>query len=130
MRFRPIREEDLPALRALTPNPPSPGAVRYFARTGHSFLAEEGEEARGFILAQAVWQGEGVMLWVSRLEAQDEATLKGLLRALLKSGKDTGVHRVALGLDPEDGRLKALLEEEGFGFRLLAQKTLRPDPLG
>lgn len=130
MRFRPFTEEDLPALNRLSPKPLSPGAVRFFARSGHSFLAEEEGEARGFILAQAVWQGEGVLLWVSRLEAQDETALRGLLRALLKSGQDAGVHRVALGLSPEDEGLKALLEEEGFGFRLLAEKTLRPDPLG
>ncbi len=58
MRFRPFTELDLEALNRVAGNRPlSLGAVRHFARTGHSFLAEE-DEPMGFALAQAVWQGE------------------------------------------------------------------------
>ena len=43
MRFRPFTEEDLDRLNRLAgKRPVSLGALRFFARTGHSFLAEEG----------------------------------------------------------------------------------------
>lgn len=127
MRFRPFTEEDLDLLnRVAGERPVSLGALRFFARTGHSFLAEEGEEPLGFALAQAVWQGEGTTLLISRIEGRDEEVLKGLLRAVVKSAYDAGVYEVALHLDPKRKALEKALLMEGFavGPRVLCVPVL------
>ncbi len=128
MRFRPPREEDLKALNRLAGEAPlGLGALRFFARSGHTFLAEEGEEVKGFALAQAVWQGEGAMVLLSRLEGEDQATLEGLLRAVVKSALDTGAHTVVFHLDPEKPLHRRALEALGFGVgpKVVAAKVLR-----
>ncbi|WP_243028168.1 DUF1999 family protein [Thermus albus] len=127
MRFRPFSELDLDLLNRVAGNRPlSRGAVRFFARTGHSFLAEEGEEPKGFALAQAVWQGEATTVLVNRVEGQDQATLEGLLAAVVKSAYDAGVYEVALHLDPSREALKRALEAQGFhiGPLVLAVRIL------
>jgi len=79
MQVRPITPDDEPALAALearllarhqTPRT-GPAALRFFARTGHSFVAEEGGRARGFVLAQPLWQGDRATVFVTRLLADD-----------------------------------------------------------
>ncbi|WP_038045922.1 DUF1999 family protein [Thermus caliditerrae] len=127
MRFRPFTELDLDLLnRVAGSRPLSLGAVRHFARTGHSFLAEEGEEPMGFALAQAVWQGEATTVLITRLEGEDQATLEGLLAAVVKSAYDAGVYEVALHLDPERKALAEALRAQGFaiGPLVLAVRVL------
>jgi hypothetical protein len=115
MRFRPFTEEDLDRLNQLAGERPlSLGALRFFARTGHSFLAEEGERPLGFALAQAVWQGEATTVLITRIEGEGEEVLQGLLRAVVKSAYDAGVYEVALHLDPSRKALERALLEEGF----------------
>jgi hypothetical protein len=115
MRFRPFTEEDLDLLnRVAGERPVSLGALRFFARTGHSFLAEKGEEPLGFALAQAVWQGEGTTVLITRIEGEGEEVLQGLLRAVVKSAYDAGVYEVALHLDPKRKALERALLMEGF----------------
>jgi len=115
MRFRPFTEEDLDLLnRVAGERPVSLGALRFFARTGHSFLAEKGEEPLGFALAQAVWQGEATTVLITRIEGEGEEVLQGLLRAVVKSAYDAGVYEVALHLDPSRKALERALLEEGF----------------
>ncbi|MDM7324878.1 MAG: DUF1999 family protein, partial [Thermus sp.] len=106
--------------------PLSPGAVRFFARTGHSFLAEEGETPMGFALAQAVWQGEATTVLISRIEGKGQAALEGLLAAVVKSAYDAGVYQVALHLDPSREELRGALEAQGFhiGPLVLAVRLL------
>ena len=127
MRFRPFTEEDLDRLNRLAgKRPVSLGALRFFARTGHSFLAEEGEEPMGFALAQAVWQGEATTVLVTRIEGRSVEALRGLLRAVVKIAYDAGVYEVALHLDPERKELEEALKAEGFalGPLVLAVRVL------
>ncbi|WP_114313744.1 DUF1999 family protein [Thermus caldifontis] len=127
MRFRPFSELDLDLLNRVAGNRPlSLGAARFFARTGHSFLAEEGEEPMGFALAQALWQGEATTVLISRIEGEDQATLEGLLAAVVKSAYDAGVYQVALHLDPKREDLQAALGAQGFsiGPLILAVRVL------
>jgi hypothetical protein len=126
MRFRPFTELDLEALNRVAGNRPlSLGAVRHFARTGHSFLAEE-DEPMGFALAQAVWQGEAATVLITRIEGKTPEALRGLLRAVVKSAHDAGVYEVALHLDPGRKDLELALKEEGFavGPLVLAVRAL------
>ena len=117
MRFRPFTEEDLDRLNQVAGERPlSLGALRFFARTGHSFLAEEGERPLGFALAQAVWQGEATTVLITRIEGEGEEVLQGLLRAVVKSAYDAGVYEVALHLDPSRKALERALLEEGFAL--------------
>ncbi|WP_337843736.1 DUF1999 family protein [Thermus sp.] len=138
MRFRPFSELDLEALnRVAGARPLSLGAVRHFARTGHSFLAEEGEEPLGFALAQALWQGEATTVLVTRIEGRDRAVLEGLLAAVVKSAYDAGVYEVALHLDPAREELKEALLAQGFtvgplvlAVRVLGSRGLRGEARG
>ncbi|WCM39298.1 DUF1999 family protein [Thermus antranikianii] len=127
MRFRPFTELDLDLLNQVAGSRPlSLGAVRFFARTGHSFLAEEGEEPMGFALAQAVWQGETTTVLVTRVEGRNQTVLEGLLAAVVKSAYDAGVYEVALHLDPKREDLQAALQAQGFaiGPLVLAVRVL------
>ncbi|WP_018111142.1 DUF1999 family protein [Thermus igniterrae] len=127
MRFRPFSELDIERLNQVAGNRPlSLGAVRHFARTGHSFLAEEGETPLGFALAQAVWQGEATTVLVTRLEGRNKEVLEGLLQAVVKSAYDAGVYEVALHLDPAREELAEALKAQGFavGPLVLAVRVL------
>ncbi len=80
----------------------TPASLRYYSRTRHSFVAEEDGELHGFLLAQAVWQGDRATVLVTRALADDPETLEGLLRALVKSAYDAAAYEVALLVDPEE----------------------------
>ncbi|GAB5602745.1 DUF1999 family protein [Thermus sp. FJN-A] len=127
MRVRPFTELDLERLNQVAKDRPlSLGAVRFFARTGHSFLAEEGESPLGFALAQAVWQGEATTVLLTRIEGKDQKVLEGLLAAVVKSAYDAGVYEVALHLDPGRKALAEALLAQGFavGPLVLAVRVL------
>jgi len=98
-----------------------PAAIRFFARSGHSFVAEEAGRPRGFVLAQALWQGDRATVLATRLVAEDERTRKALLAALTKSAYDAGAYEVALAAE---GTEDATLEEAGFvpGPRLFVRR--------
>lgn len=138
MRFRPFSELDLERLNQVAGNRPlSLGAVRHFARTGHSFLAEEGEAPVGFALAQAVWQGEATTVLVTRIEGTSQAVLEGLLAAVVKSAYDAGIYEVALHLDPNRRELAEALKAQGFAVgplvlavRVLGSRGLRGETRG
>ncbi len=138
MRFRPFSELDIERLNQVAGNRPlSLGAVRHFARTGHSFLAEEGETPLGFALAQAVWQGEATTVLVTRLEGRGQEVLEGLLQAVVKSAYDAGVYEVALHLDPAREELAEALKAQGFAIgplvlavRILGSRGARGETRG
>ncbi len=119
MQVRPLTPDDEPALASLearflsSHQTPRTGAaaLRFFARSGHSFVAEEGGRVRGFVLAQPVWQGDRATVLVTRLVAVDEEVHEALLTALLKSAYDAAAYEVAYPAEEED---RAFLERIGF----------------
>lgn len=76
-------------------------ALRFYSRSGHSFLAEDEAGAHGFLLAQPVWQGDRATVLVTRAVADAPDVLTGLLNALVKSAYDAAAYEVALLADPE-----------------------------
>ena len=106
MHFRFIEETDFATLtqleKELFPDKPDhfyrcrPPALRFFARSSHSFVADEEGVLHGFVLAQAVWQGDRATVLVSRIGAKSSDVYLGLLRALLKSAYDANAYEAAL----------------------------------
>lgn len=88
------------------------GSVTFYARTGHAFVAEQGDRARGFALAQPVWDGARATLRVARLavaDGDDEAR-RALVEAVVKSAYDAAVYRLVAevpGNDAAAGRALA-----------------------
>lgn len=126
MTLRAIAETDQPLLPGPSDARNSPGALRFFARTGHSFVAEQDGTLCGYVLAQAVWQGEQVTVLIIRMMAADVPTYTHLLNAVIKSAHDAGVYEVALHVWPDDRVLQAALIGSGFtvGPAVLASKRL------
>ncbi len=116
-------EHDLPAAVSLA-------TLRFFERSGHSFVAERVDQAgaatvTGFVLAQAIWTGErptvhGLRLAVDAVGAV-EARL-ALVKALVKSAYDAGVYDFFFRTPKTDEWLRDALKAEGY--RLDAQVTL------
>jgi hypothetical protein len=147
MLCRDIRESDFGALGALErqllgEHPPyryrcTPGALRFFSRSGHSFVATEADEIMGVALAQAVWQGDQVTVLITRLlSCSDEAT-QALLGAVVKSAYDAGVYEVAMHVDPNNPAMCQALRDQGFqlgplvlGVRVLGSRGERGEVAG
>lgn len=96
------------------------GALRFFGRTEHSFVAERGRDSTdgpvGFVLAQAIWSGDRPQVLVARLATAgmgQEAT-SALIKALVKSAYDSGVYDLLARVPSADGQLRALLTSEDF----------------
>lgn len=81
----------------------SDGSLSFFERSGHSFLLEEGGEAIGFLLAQAVWDGRRPTVMVRRYWARDDRGRRALLEAVTKSAYDAGVYDISVE-QPQDDR--------------------------
>lgn len=78
-------------------------ALRFFARSEHSFVAEEAGRLLGFILAQPVWQGDRPTVLVVALTLEPGAApevARGLLHATVKSAYDSAVYEVHLTVTP------------------------------
>lgn len=78
-------------------------ALRFFARSEHSFVAEEDGQLHGFILAQPVWQGDRPTVLVVALTVEPGAAPEvgpGLLHATVKSAYDSAVYEVHLTVTP------------------------------
>ncbi|MGM9320129.1 DUF1999 domain-containing protein [Deinococcus aquaticus] len=124
MRYRTFSEADYPAMQALDltlqrqdpafdslPERERDGrlhtsqpALKFYERSEHSFVAEEGDTLAGFILAQPVWQGDRPLVLVrtvSVLPGAPEGTSTGLLHAAVKSAYDTAVYEVHFTLTPD-----------------------------
>lgn len=97
----------------------TPGALRFFGRTEHSFVAEDTEDAAGgpvgFVLAQAVWSGERPQVIVARLatNGSGEAAV-ALVKALVKSAYDSGVYDLLARTPPSDAEQRTVLLQEAF----------------
>jgi len=130
MHYRFIEEPDYEALaeleKELLPGRPDsfyrcrPAALRFFARSNHSFVAADEGGLHGFVLAQAVWQGDRATVLVSRIAAKDGQVYTGLLRALLKSAYDANAYEVALLLNRD---------ERGDLFRAATENDFRSSGL-
>ncbi|GEM89726.1 DUF1999 family protein [Oceanithermus desulfurans] len=132
MHFRFLEEPDFAELQALErrvfPDRPdafyrtAPAALRFYARSGHSFVASGGDRILGFVLAQAVWQGDRATVLATRIAAESTEVYAGLLRALVKSAYDANAYEVALlaepGERPELDRALAEVQLADRGRRL------------
>lgn len=80
------------------------GSATFYARTGHAFVAEEADRARGFVLAQPVWDGARATLRVARLAVADgdAEARRALLEAVVKSAYDAAVYRLVAEVPRED----------------------------
>ena len=79
-------------------------ALKFFERSEHSFLADDGQTVQGVILAQPVWQGDRPVVLVVQVLLAEHAppeTASGLLHACIKSAYDTAVYEVHFPLTPE-----------------------------
>ena len=128
MIYRPPQEADFPGMQALDletalhddprfetlPERERAGrlgtslaALRFYARSEHSFAAVEHPDddpstVHGFVLAQSVWTGDRPVVWLSRLRVHPDApagTLPGLLHAVTKSAYDAAVYEIHLAAD-------------------------------
>lgn len=120
---RPLEAEDAPAVAAidgayarahgLEPRA-SEASLRFFARTGHAFVAEGNGRVLGFVLAQPLFDGERAAVFASRLATPppgDGAALRALLRALTKSAYDAGIYDILVELPGGDAAAEALADE-------------------
>lgn len=126
MPLRSISEADHSHLPGPADAGNSAGSLRFFSRTGHSFVALEAQNIQGYVLAQAVWQGERVTVLITRLVASEAAVYQQLLEGVVKSAYDAGVYEVALHLIPPNPPLQEALASTGFtlGPAVLASRRL------
>lgn len=93
------------------------GAISFYERTGHAFLAEDEGGVRGFVLAQAVWDGNRPTVRLQRLaiaERDDDEARHALLEALTKSAYDAAVYDLVAEVDAADAAVRAWLEANGW----------------
>lgn len=77
----------------------SHAALKFYERSEHSFVADDGRNIHGFILAQSVWQGDKPIVLVRTVAVSPDApngVREGLLHATVKSAYDTAVYEVHL----------------------------------
>jgi len=97
-------------------------ALRFFERSGHSFVAEQVDEVgatctTGFVLAQAIWSGERPTVHAARLAVAGAAaatTSTSLVKALVKSAYDSGVYDLYFRTPASDVALREALTGEGY----------------
>lgn len=95
----------------------SRGSASFHARTGHSFVAERGEDPQGFVLASAIWTGGRPTVRMERLALAEDAgpaAGRALVAALVKSAYDAGVYDLLAELPASDGSGEAALLAADF----------------
>ena len=98
----------------------SRGSASFHARTGHSFLAEQDGDVRGFVFANAIWTGGRPTVRLERLAVEDPEDLPArlaLLDALIKSAYDAGVYDLLAELPAADSTGAEALAANGFTDR-------------
>jgi hypothetical protein len=112
-------------------------SLSFFVRSGHSFTAYAGNEARGFVLAQAIWNGTRPTVYVSRLATSEgELTVKrALLEAVTKSAYDAAVYDLIAMIPEGDEESAAALRHTRYGRqplrlygRVLGSRAARAEP--
>jgi len=126
VRVRPLDVSDLDALRAFaaaTPGvgeAPGRGAVAFYARTGHAFVAETDAGVRGFAFAAAVWDGERPTVRLARLAFGGDdvdAVRAALLEAVTKSAYDAAVYDLVAEVAEDDAATAAWLRQAQWRAR-------------
>lgn len=131
IRVRPLSESDAGALLPIddgyavshgVEGVANAAALRFFERSGHSFVAElvdsgGAPRAVGFLLAQAVWSGNRPVVHLMRVAAEMQAGAEvagALVRALVKSAYDAGVYDLLARVPGGDADLERQLQAEEF----------------
>ena len=131
IRIRPLLDADLEAAMAIDAGYAAAhgvqpvanlAALRFFERSGHSFVAELIDEAgttsaTGFVLAQAIWSGERPTVHAARLAVANQAAAAAstsLVKALVKSAYDSGVYDLYFRTPASDIALREALAAEGY----------------
>jgi len=126
VRVRPLESDDLERLASLVSSGAGQageetlltrGAVSFYSRSGHAFVAEDDAGARGFALAQAVWNGVRPTVRLQTLRVADEgddAARASLLEAVTKSAYDAAVYDLVATVPERDDKLNALLAVQGW----------------
>lgn len=97
-------------------------SVSFFARGDHAFVACVGGAPVGFVLAQAVWQGERPLLQISRLAAADDApagTREALVAAVTKSAYDAAVYHLQALVPSADREAQMALAAQRYAPQAL-----------
>ncbi|MFO7545063.1 MAG: DUF1999 family protein [Trueperaceae bacterium] len=97
-------------------------SVRFFARSGHSFVAERvdaagGAACVGFVFAHAVWRGDRAAVQTARLAVADGAgtgASDALVAALTKSAYDSGVYDLTVAAPRSDASFADALRMASF----------------
>jgi len=128
VRVRPLEPDDLESVQAVdaasahaTGRPPvaTRGALSFYARTGHAFVAEDDGGVRGFALAQAVWDGTRPTVRLRTLAVarpSDAEARAALLEAVTKSGYDAAVYDLICELPEDDADARNLLDDAGWSL--------------
>ena len=80
-------------------------SATFHARSGHSFVLENGGDVAGFVLAHAVWNGERPVLRATRLVAEDHEARAALAETLTKSAYDAAVYDLEVEVPDDDPAL-------------------------
>ena len=124
-RARPLTVDDLDALLeldaayaeryGLEPRM-SLASANFHARSGHSFVLEDDETVKGFVLASAVWNGVRPVVRATRLAVADEghAALTALIATLTKSAYDAAVYDLEVEAPDGDDDLRRALGDEQY----------------
>lgn len=111
--------DNLPESERLAQLRSSLAALRFYARSEHSFVAieagsEEPSTVYGFVHAQSVWMGDKATVLVSSLRVHPDAPpgcLPGLLHCVTKSAYDGAVYEIVI---EADAHLEAIAVREGY----------------
>lgn len=136
-RVRPLEVDDVEALSVLDASYAERhgletrltlASANFHARSGHSFVLEDGGAARGFVLAHAVWNGHRPIVRATRMVADetDAAGRAALAESLTKSAYDAAVYDVEVEVPDTDAALRTVLEGQRYRTApiLLYRRTL------
>lgn len=126
VRVRPLDTADLENVQSVDAaaartdqRPPvaTRGSISFYARSGHAFVAEDGDGVRGFALAQAVWDGTRPTVRLGTLavaQPSDGEARAALLEAVTKSGYDAAVYDLICEIPDGDDDARVLLDAAGW----------------
>lgn len=136
VRVRPLQTDDGDAVEALDRRHAERigrepvadrGALSFYARSGHAFVAEDATGVRGFALAQAVWDGRRPTVQLQVLASDGDAAVHAaLLEAVTKSAYDAAVYDLIARAPDGEPATAELLEAQGWRFEAvrLMRRTL------